>query len=445
MALTEGAPLRTGDAADPGPHAPRRGEIGAEASRQEVRRRHVLYVPGYDPRDPQLYRRLAALELRRFGKLWGARVEVAPEAIGDPATPSVGWKGTVAAGEARVEVAYETLRWDDIVAQDFATPLPVKILRGFKTLFDSLASGQLFRVARASPWCAIVWIYPVCAFLGAGLLGAAFGAFVAFFAGLVGAPGSAALVIGALVAFAGALGVMAAFRRAGSYVIHLIDDGRSQRHYIRRRCPELERRVDAFAARIREVKARSDVDEVLVVGHSSGSFIAIDAVARAYEVDPELGRGRPALALLTVGATELLVALHPAAGWFRERLKRIAMEPTLFWAEVYGPWDLINFPNRDPVEELGLDVPSDRPNPTFRRAFLTKMLKQGTIDELKRRLNLFRLHFQFIMSNEVQGPFDYFSLVCGPWRARTQFRRTARGALMSPHLGPPVHPAKKAE
>jgi hypothetical protein len=440
MALTDIRPAAP--EGDPRRAAPFAAPPVAASSGQEVRRRHVLYVPGYDPRDPQLYRRLAALELRRFARLWGARVEVAREAVNDAATPSVGWTARVAAGEARVEVTYETLRWDDIVAQDFATPLPVKMLRALNTLRDALMSGQLLRVAKASPWCAVVWIYPVCALLGAALVGGGAGAAVAVAAAEVGAAPAAAVVLGVAAALAGAVAVMAALRRAGSYVIHLIDDGRSQRRYIHREDADLERRIDAFAARIRAAKAQTNVDEVLVVGHSSGSFIAIDAVARAYENDPDFGRGRPALALLTVGATELLVALHPAAGWFRERLRRVAAEPTLFWAEVYGPWDLINFPNRDPVTELGLDLPADRPNPTFRRAFLTKMLRQGTIDELKRRLNLFRLHFQFIMSNEVQGPFDYFSLVCGPWRVRTQFRRTARGALMSPYLGKPVYPPR---
>ena len=409
---------------------------------QEVRRRHVLYVPGYDPRDPSLYRRLAALELRRFGKLWGARVSLDGSSIDEPSIPSVRWTAQVAAGDAKVHVTYETLRWDDIVAKDFSTPLPLKILRGFRTLADSLFTGQLWRVARASPWCAIVWVYPLVAFLGAALAGLAAAFAVGTGAAALGGPHWLGALLGTGAFGACALGVMAWLRRTGSYVIHLIDDGRSQRHYVYRQDAELERRIDRFAARIRAAGADPELDELLVVGHSSGSFIAIDAVSRALETDPGLGHGRADLALLTVGATELLVALHPAADWFRERIKRLALDPTLFWAEVYGPWDSINFPNRDPVTELKLDVPNDRPNPTFRRAFLTKMLRQATIDELRRTYAVFRVHFQFIMSNEVQGPFDYFSLVCGPWRMRTQFRRTAKGALMSPHLGSPVYPPK---
>jgi hypothetical protein len=32
----------------------------------------------------------------------------------------------------------------------------------------------------------------------------------------------------------------------------------------------------------------------------------------------------------------------------------------------------------------------------------------------KIRWNLFRMHYQFIMANDMRAPYDYFMLVCGP-------------------------------
>lgn len=430
--------LRIGDDDDLAPRP-----VLSDGSGQEVRRRHVLYIPGYDPRDPGLYRRFAAFELRRFARLWGAKVDVDDKHVDDPAIPSVRWTARAVAGEAKVEVVYETLRWDDIVARDFSTPLPRKFLAGFVTLFDALFSGLLFRVARAAPWCAIAWLFPVSVILFWTLLGVGLGYGIsrvaeAYGQGVLGVLAWLGLSVGTPLA---ALAVM---RKRGSFVVHLMDDGAAQRSYARRLDPVTEARIDAFADRIRAIKAQAEVQELLIVGHSSGSFMGIDALARALEKEPELGKGnRPAIALLTVGASELLVGMHPAAGWFRERLKRVAVDNGVFWAEVVAPWDTLNFPHRSPVEELKLDVPADCPNPTFRRAFLTKMLKAESIAKLRRERNIFRAHFQFIMANEVRGPFDYFSLVCSPWRTKTQFRRTAKGAYMSPHLGAPVYPAAK--
>lgn len=413
---------------------------GAGASRQEVRRRHVFYVPGYDPRDPALYRRLAALELRRFSKTWGVSVSVDRQDVADPSVPSLRWGARLKAGEAEVDVVYETLRWEDFVAKDFATPLPLTMLRGIKTAVDAIVTGLLWRIVRASPWCAVAWFYPLVTLVGTLALsiwaGLAFAGLVAahsFF--VVGAAAGAVLAAGLWI------GAMAALRRSGPFLIHLMDDGRSQRRYAGRVDRALDQRVDAFAARIRQVVAAREADEVLVVGHSSGTFIAIDAVARAYEAEPGFAKGSR-FALLTVGASELLVAFQPKAGWFRERIRRLAVEPSLFWAEVVGPWDTLNFPNRDPVAELKLEVPADRPNPLFRRAFLTKMLERESIEKLRKGWRVFRAHFQFVMANEVQGPYDYFSLVCGPWTARSQFARTANGRLMSPQLdeAPPPLP-----
>lgn len=393
----------------------------------------MLYIHGYDPRDPSVYRKLASFELRRFARLWDVTVDVDREEIADALTTSLRWKARMTAGDAVVDVTYETLRWDDFVKRDFATPLPMKILRGLRTALETIFSGFLFRVARASIWSAAAWLYPIVT-LGAVIaamawlcvliqkLGAHFGAPV--LGGAAGLAVAAGLILGALEFL----------RRSGSFIVHLMDDGAVLGRYAARSDAALEARVDVFAARIADVVLNGDADEVLVVGHSSGSFVAIDAVARAYETHEGLGRGAP-LALLTVGANELLIAFHSSADWFRERIRRLAVEKTLFWAEVVGRWDTLNFPHRDPVAELKLDTPADRPNPTFRQTYLSKMLTEETIREFRKGFRVFRTHFQFVLANEIRGPYDYFSLVCGPWTARSQFARTADGRLMSPHLG----------
>ncbi|HEY0290942.1 MAG TPA: hypothetical protein VGC51_01185 [Hansschlegelia sp.] len=380
-------------------------------------------------------RRLAGLNLRRFAKLWDVEVDSGRELTEHLETPSASWQIEMRSGDARVSVVYEILRWDDLVARDFAVPLAHKFLQGFGTLWLVVTSGLLWRLWRTAPWYAGAWLYPIAVFIGAGALGAAGGSLVE--------AGAVELEFEEISALLGVatwalswLGLLHLLRRSGGFVVHLMDDGRSQLRYARQKEADLHDRVDAFADRIRAVVQEGAADEVLVVGHSSGSFLAIDAVSRAYEAEPGFSHAAPSFALLTVGATELMVALHPAAGWFRDRIRRLAVEPALFWAEVVGPWDALNFPRRDPVSELGLQTPPDRPNPVFRRAFLTKMLKPATIKSLRRGIKVFRLHFQFIMANEVQGPYDYFGLVCGPHFARTQFARTAIGGAtrMSPHL-----------
>jgi hypothetical protein len=43
---------------------------------------------------------------------------------------------------------------------------------------------------------------------------------------------------------------------------------------------------------------------------------------------------------------------------------------------------------------------------------LRDMISQEFYD--KNRWNLFRMHYQFIMGNDMRAPYEYMMLVCGP-------------------------------
>ncbi|TBN54849.1 hypothetical protein EYR15_01415 [Hansschlegelia quercus] len=217
------------------------------------------------------------------------------------------------------------------------------------------------------------------------------------------------------------MAALKALQGSGLFAIHLLDDWSAQRRYRLRSDPAFERRLDAFAARISEIDRAESNDEILVVGHSSGSFLAIDAVARAFQVDEGLGTRKSQVALLTVGVAELLVAMHPGAGWLRDRIARLAHEKRLFWAEVVGHFDALNFSRRSPTEELGFEKGGR--NPRFVRIRLNDMLERSKVVAMSRSLNAFRIHFQFVMANDKRASYDFFSLLCGARTAKAQFRR----------------------
>ncbi len=60
--------------------------------------------------------------------------------------------------------------------------------------------------------------------------------------------------------------------------------------------------MEVFAGYLVDAVRGSDADEVVIVGHSSGSFLAVDVLDRALARDPALGRRGPRVALLTIGA-----------------------------------------------------------------------------------------------------------------------------------------------
>jgi hypothetical protein len=76
--------------------------------------------------------------------------------------------------------------------------------------------------------------------------------------------------------------------------------------------PELAAREEDFASRIAAALV-DDVDEVLVVGHSSGAAIAVSVLARLVREEIAGDGERPALALLTLGQSIPMVSFLPEA------------------------------------------------------------------------------------------------------------------------------------
>src|SRR5208283_1837586 len=89
--------------------------------------------------------------------------------------------------------------------------------------------------------------------------------------------------------------------------------------------PDWDVRMEVFAGYVVDALRLSNADEAIVVGHSSGSFLAVEVLDRALARDPALGRHHPRLRLLTIGANFPIVGFHPAAHSFRDRLRRLAL------------------------------------------------------------------------------------------------------------------------
>jgi pimeloyl-ACP methyl ester carboxylesterase len=193
-----------------------------------------------------------------------------------------------------------------------------------------------------------------------------------------------------------------------------LDDWVLSRSYIHGNRSDIESLLQRFAARLVSRVREGGVDEIVVVGHSLGAIFAIEVMARALETDPELGRRGTSLGVLTVGATIPKCALHPAAGRIRDRILRVAREPSVHWAEYQARADAISFYRFDPVALRRITSKHDRTDrqPIVRRVQIQDMLAAETF--AKYRLRVLRLHYQFVMANDRRSSYDYFMMVCGP-------------------------------
>jgi hypothetical protein len=177
--------------------------------------------------------------------------------------------------------------------------------------------------------------------------------------------------------------------------------------------------METFAEYVVDAVRTGEADEVVIVGHSSGSFLAVDVLDRALSRDPALGRHGPRVRLLTIGANLPIVGFQPGAQWFRDRIARLAVAADIDWIDYQSRHDIMNFWPFDPVAGHGLDPGPQRRNPTVVAISFRDLWVPGNFG--RRRWRFFQAHFQFLLANERLGAaYDYYLICCGPFDLTTR-------------------------
>jgi pimeloyl-ACP methyl ester carboxylesterase len=370
-----------------------------------IARRHILHVSGYDPVEPRRLHRRFKRELAIFARTW--KLDAAASDAHATGTGTA-WSVTTSGPGWRVETDYETLDWDDIVRRDLAVSMVRRLCHAVPAIADFIFTGTAFRYVVASNRYALFFLVPLVEFLlfatVAALVGRTVGTALPFEAVTQSAVG---IVLSVAMFF-----VLA--RWPGRYMRfdQALSDWIFARAYMRRRRADVDARLDAFAARLVAVMREDDVDEVLLVGHSLGSLLAIDLLCRAFALDPHLARRKAQLSFLTIGATVPKLTLHPDGGYFRACVQRIAADPDLTWVEYQARDDAISFYKFNPVTSRRVDDDEPTGKPLIRRVHMRDMLTPQSYRRYRWRF--MRIHYQFVMANERRAVYDYFMLACGP-------------------------------
>jgi hypothetical protein len=377
----------------------------------QVRRRLVVYVQGYDPRGLAEYYRMFRREFRRTCELYGltgkvGRVEDSPE------RSSTAWNLSMQGDSWQVETRYLFLRWEDIIRKDFARPPWWKIVHMYRVIGGAIINGAYLRLFRAHWRFGLFIVYPFVLMTIWLLMGAFVGTLCMKLIAGLGAPALVANIVG-LVTGLGAFSSLLWLTEPKTYLLYLCDDIISTHQFAHGERPDWEKRMDFFAGTVIEAVRDSGADEAVIVGHSSGSFLAVDVLDRALARDPQLGAHGPRVRLLTVGANLAIVGFNPAAKEFRNRLRRLAVSSDIDWVDYQSRHDIMNFWPFDPVASHGIVLEDDeRRNPRVVAVSFRDLWKDGFG---RRRWRFFRTHFQFLHANERLGAaYDYYLICCGP-------------------------------
>ncbi|MEP1209473.1 MAG: lipase [Rhizobiaceae bacterium] len=373
-----------------------------------VKRRAVFFVGGFDPKSPEAFYTRMDRENGRFEELWGANVERAELTSQDSDIFRCRFdsSGEDLGHKWSTQTDFNFMTLDDIVLKDFARPLPIRFWRYLKTFLDYVFSGTAFRFVGLAWRFSLYFFYPAIASLAC-----LFGSY--WLASLVAGLGFSAAPILAIAVFAAALLFCYHYVLNHKHVLHLMDLWSFSREYLHQKRPDMDDKLNRMADRIFEAAASGDYDEILTIGHSTGGALILDASARVYERHPEFAALNNNLTVLTVGSTALKIGIHPAGGWFRQRLERLFSQTPTRWIEYQSVLDIINFYRTVPSELMGFATSMQQPMIT-KRLQIKRMVSPEVYRRMRR--HYFRIHYQFVFGNTRKYLYDFPAFCFGPAR-----------------------------
>ncbi|WP_296419846.1 alpha/beta hydrolase [Pseudooctadecabacter sp.] len=406
-----------------------------QADQTTVRRRRVFYIPGYDPIHPRRYRELYRTESTAQAGISGYEVKLAPKS-----GQHYGWRvlGQMDGQSTSAEV--DVLVWSDIVRGSMASSIPATYLQLVRTAWTYIASGALRRLMWLRKGPVIAALYPVGMLILQLLVAVVLASLAAKGLGWIMTTGArgvisivgrgegtpfdySALIFGRTVlmwAFGAWVGwsVLRWFKRKDGkfFAYYLMHDYAYSAHWNGANPPELEARMAEFKDTI-AAALRDDVDEVLVVGHSSGAHLAVSVLADLIREGGVPADG-PALGFLSLGQVVPMVSFLPKAHRLRADLQYLSTRDELAWVDVTAPGDGCAFALCDPVAVSGVAT-DDQKWPLVISAAFTQTLSPQTWKKLRWRF--FRLHFQYLCAFDRVGDYDYFRITAGPLTLAQRF------------------------
>src|SRR6478672_3482417 len=349
-------------------------------------------------------------ELRKFGRLYRLAATVSrPKSTPDGETAS--WTIETAADDWQTGTSYDFLRFEDLIQRDLAAPIWRTVLQAIWIYWRLVFRGTIARFWQAHWRFATFITYPHVLLLVEALCASVIA--FAFGSGLeaLGVPDPVSVAASALL-FLAVLGATLKYTENLTYLLYLLSDTIWTWEFSHRQRPEWAQRIDRFARYLADVANSSDAEEIVIVGHSSGSFLGTEMLARALKLDPALGRHGPRIVLLTIGGNFPIVGFHAVSKDFRDHLRMLAVEPSIDWIDCQSRKDVMNFYPFDPIKGHDIDVGEARRNPKIVSVRFRDIISPEHYNLF--RWKFFRVHFQFVMANERPHAYDFFMIVCGP-------------------------------
>ncbi len=360
-----------------------------------VKRRAVFFIGGYDPKSPDAFYERLDKEAGRYEVLRDAEVDGGITKTRNAVTKR---PYKTLHGASSVETDFHFVSLDDIVLKDFDQTFLKRLWRYLVTFSDYTVNGTAFAFIKHAWRFSLYFFYPFLMLLIGTLVSLSL-AIMIFNSGVSLSWLTAPVIF--LAAFSAFIQMVA----KKYFVLHLMDLWSFSRDFIYRSRSDIDDKLQSVSATIAHAANSNEYDEIVLVGHSTGGALILDAAFRATH---SIKLDATPVTTLTVGSTALKIGLHPKAGWFRQQIEILNEDSRVQWFEYQCRTDLINFFNTQPSRLMGVAKPQ---KPDVYAIRIKNMIDDKTYKRIKR--NFFRVHYQFVFGNTKPYHYDFPDICFG--------------------------------
>lgn len=398
-----------------------------------VHNRRVFYIPGYDPIHPRRYRELYRKESAFQAEVSGYDITLNPsnrDGVSRGRSDKFerrqpyGWQATARIDGVDTQAKFSVLVWSDIVRDSMDASVAGTYLQLLRTAWIYIMSGSLRRLMKLRKGPVIAALYPVVMLLIQAALALVLLLGVTWvwqlgLAQITAQPSWYLVLPGWVVGAVLGVALLRWFKKKDGkfFVYYLMHDYAYSAASAGRNSPQLEARIAAFSSEIRTALEAAEVEEVLIVGHSSGAHVGVSVLADL--IREGLPANCPEIGFLSLGQVVPMVSFLPMAERLRADLRYLSLRNEIAWIDVSAPGDGCAFALCDPVAVSGVAPPHKR-WPLVVSAAFSQTLSPARWAALRWRF--FRLHFQYLCAFDQPGDYDYFRITAGAQTLRARYK-----------------------
>ena len=373
-----------------------------------VTTRHVFFIDGFDPKGASSFYQKHSQELGKYDLLSGTTHMLGPRSRHSGTTSR--WHCTSQAGGHPVTTTFDYLGWDDCVRSLWArTPMQL-VRQALRSLWGFSTTGAARCLHALAPATVRAALFPyglvIAAFLA--VTAATFITYAIFSYWVL----STVLVVAAtaVAALASSYAAWRALQRTPTtWFLRVVAFANCLAH---RESAALEERVRNWSQQISAALSAHQADEVLLVGYSAGSSLAIHVAAHVLQ-QASVGDAKR-FALLTLGNCIPVAAALPAAVQIRSDIAALGSSQ-LSWVDYTAPIDWGSFPLVDPVtmRKVGANA-TDSALPATRKFLSPQFHLLSSPDKYSAiKKDKYQVHQLYLKCPELLGRYDYFSILYG--------------------------------